>query len=329
MKALDLAGKRFGRLVAVRRIGVKASHVLWLCRCDCGKDTKSAASNLSQGLARSCGCVAAEKAATRRRTHGRTRTPEYRAWCNMIARCENRAVKHYPSYGGAGIAVCPEWRGSFASFYQDMGPRPSSTHSVDRIDGALGYFKSNCRWATTVEQAGNRKSSIQVVHGGERKCLKAACEALGLDYRKSLYLFRKASELPEGVYRYETVGKAILRYQAEVNRRAMETGAHEFEWDGVCVPDYPDDPTCEDESPVRVLACNTIVFNSQFFDGFYDPKKHDVMCAHCRLANGKWKVSLYSTKPEIDCGEICKAFGGGGHKGAAGFICDRLPWDTK
>jgi nanoRNase/pAp phosphatase (c-di-AMP/oligoRNAs hydrolase) len=79
----------------------------------------------------------------------------------------------------------------------------------------------------------------------------------------------------------------------------------------------------------RVLACNTIVFNSQFFAGFFDPEKHDVMCAYSRRSDGKWKVSMYTTKDEIDCGAIAKHFGGGGHKGAAGFVCTRLPWGTK
>lgn len=130
-------------------------------------------------------------------------------------------------------------------------------------------------------------------------------------------------------------GRAILRYQAEVNRRAMETGAHELNLTATRWFDVSGDPCAfelgrEDirgeQITVRALACNTIVFNSQFFEGFYDPEKHDVMCAYCQLADGRWKVSLYSTKPEIDCGAICKTFGGGGHKGAAGFICDKLPW---
>ena len=149
-------------------------------------------------------------------------------------------------------------------------------------------------------------------------------------------------------------GFAILRYQAEVNRRACETGAHEFTlhwiedmWQSpeevgryFARYELPEDPE-EREAylahpseitlipKIRAIACNTLVFNSQFFDGFYDPEKHDVMCAYCQLATGKWKVSLYSTKPEIDCGAICKTFGGGGHKQAAGFVCDKLPWEAR
>jgi nanoRNase/pAp phosphatase (c-di-AMP/oligoRNAs hydrolase) len=44
------------------------------------------------------------------------------------------------------------------------------------------------------------------------------------------------------------------------------------------------------------------------------------------IAVGMGTVSLYSTKPEIDCGEIARTFGGGGHKGAAGFQCTELPF---
>jgi len=134
-------------------------------------------------------------------------------------------------------------------------------------------------------------------------------------------------------------GAGLLRYQAEVNRKACEAGAHEVP---IVVDRWFDVATGEpkefdlfaplgsrrgERMTVRALACNTVVFNSQFFEGFFDPEKHDVMCAYMQMADGRWKVSLYSTKPDIDCGAICKAFGGGGHKGAAGFVCEKLPWD--
>lgn len=44
---------------------------------------------------------------------------------------------------------------------------------------------------------------------------------------------------------------------------------------------------------------------------------YDVCITQC--FNGeKWIVSFYSDKPDIDCSYAAKAFGGGGHKGAAG-----------
>ena len=77
------------------------------------------------------------------------------------------------------------------------------------------------------------------------------------------------------------------------------------------------------------LALNTAARGSWQFNSVWDPEKHDVMVAYCKLKTGKYRVSLYSTKPEVDCGAIAKSFGGGGHAGAAGFLCDELPWEAK
>ena len=42
--------------------------------------------------------------------------------------------------------------------------------------------------------------------------------------------------------------------------------------------------------------------------------------------NGKWTFSLYNDNGKVDCSEICKANGGGGHKGAAGFVKEDISW---
>lgn len=94
-----------------------------------------------------------------RREKRKAATPEIRSYYGMIDRCHNPHSAHYSYYGGRGIAVHKDWRGKngFARFLAHIGPRPSSKHSVDRIDNNKSYEPGNVRWATPKEQARNRR----------------------------------------------------------------------------------------------------------------------------------------------------------------------------
>ena len=83
-------------------------------------------------------------------------SPEYSTWIAMRKRCYYHKTNDYQRYGGAGIKVCDEWRSSFETFYRDMGPRPSMSHSIDRLDPTKNYEPTNCRWATSKEQCETR-----------------------------------------------------------------------------------------------------------------------------------------------------------------------------
>ncbi len=88
--------------------------------------------------------------------HGYFGTPEYAAWGAMIQRCTNEKHPRWKYYGARGITVCRRWLESAASFIEDMGPRPSPRHTLDRINNDGHYEPANCRWATWQEQRANR-----------------------------------------------------------------------------------------------------------------------------------------------------------------------------
>ena len=96
------------------------------------------------------------------------RTPEYKAWENMIDRCTNPKNSSYRRYGGRGIKVWPAWRASFEAFFAAVGPRPSSDHSLDRFpDNDGNYVPGNVRWATKSEQQKNTSRARLITAFGQ------------------------------------------------------------------------------------------------------------------------------------------------------------------
>ena len=93
-------------------------------------------------------------------------TPEYRAWASMKRRCNNPNVNNFHNYGGRGISVCERWS-IFENFYDDMGKKPSSNHTLDRNDNDKDYSLENCKWATRKEQADNRRNNVNIELNGE------------------------------------------------------------------------------------------------------------------------------------------------------------------
>ena len=91
-----------------------------------------------------------------RARHGLRHTAEYCAWKLMNQRCRPTAVKRHVYYD-RGITVCARWRRSFEAFLADVGRRPSSKHSLDRIKNHLGYRPGNVRWATAKQQSHNSR----------------------------------------------------------------------------------------------------------------------------------------------------------------------------
>ncbi len=160
-------GKTFGRLRVVaelpRRIGPSGVSLrMWECRCECGNITAVATAQIcGKRPSRSCGCLIKDRTRERCSTHGfaarNKRPPEYIAWKAMRLRCSAKeGHPDYPYWAARGITVCERWD-DFAAFIADMGPKPSKTHSLDRIDVDGHYCPENCRWATPEQQSQNRR----------------------------------------------------------------------------------------------------------------------------------------------------------------------------
>lgn len=160
MKAKDLTGQRFGRLVVVERVQNhgKNMQARWLCVCDCGNETTALSDNLKRGYVTSCGCYRKEKTAECKTTHGMNRTRLHRIWIGMKNRCCNPNNAGFEYWGARGIKVCDDWKNDFQSFYEwAISNGYADNLSIDRIDPNGNYEPSNCRWATAHEQRINQR----------------------------------------------------------------------------------------------------------------------------------------------------------------------------
>lgn len=84
------------------------------------------------------------------------RSRTFQSYFNMLVRCHYESCAGWDLYGGRGITVCARWRMSFQAFLLDMGHRPIGM-TLDRINPNRGYSPGNCRWATTKQQAHNKR----------------------------------------------------------------------------------------------------------------------------------------------------------------------------
>lgn len=178
-RMIDITGQRFGRLVALRVVRKVGGGTWWRCLCDCGYTHDVRGDYLRNGHSRSCGCLQKEIASHTHKRHGRRNSPEYHCWHSMLDRCRNNKRLDYRYYGGRGISVCKRWRKSIAAFIADVGPRPSPSHTIDRINPNGNYEPGNVRWATKREQSLNRRCVTQIAHGGHSLTVRQWSERIG------------------------------------------------------------------------------------------------------------------------------------------------------
>lgn len=189
----DLLNKVLGRLTVIEYAGFypsegyKKKRHFWKVKCSCERQTEKTVREdaiTKDKPSLSCGCLIGESVIQRNTTHGMTGTPEHNTWEGMINRCYNVKNKKYPLYGGRGIKVCDRWL-VFENFFEDMGLRPSSDHSLDRFPNQNGnYEKSNCRWATDFEQNANTSRNHWIKFRGEKHIVAEWSRILGIDQKR-------------------------------------------------------------------------------------------------------------------------------------------------
>lgn len=182
----DWSGKRFGKLIVIKRAENKGKDTGWLCKCDCGNEKVIRAGDLRSGATQSCGCVMRTNAIK----HNMSRTRIYKVWQSMKSRVYYEKGKRYKQYGGRGIKVCDEWldkENGFVNFYNwamANGYDENAKHgecTLDRINVNGNYEPSNCRFITNSEQQYNRTNNHYLTYKGKTLCLTQWAKILKVD----------------------------------------------------------------------------------------------------------------------------------------------------
>lgn len=164
---------------------------------------------------------------------------------------------------------------------------PQSVHLLGRYDV---WDKSNPKKREEQIlpfQYGARMELIDPIYGKHEKWVK---------------LFKEQDE--KEITRIIELGKNILAYENSDNKKTIQQYAFDAEFRGL-----------------KVIACCSSKFSSNLFYSKWDPEIYDAMMCFCITHDLKIKASLYvDGKEEVDVSVVAKEMGGGGHKGAAGFI---------
>ena len=210
LKDYELSGQVFGRWTAIRKTVNRFKRPSWWCECACGTERAVETRHLIRGQSKSCGCALWGNKRGHKHGHNTNNvfSPEYSSWHQMKQRCLNPNDKRYHDYGGRGIKVCERWL-DFNNFFEDMGEKPTSKHSIDRIDVDGNYEPTNCKWSDDYEQQRNIR-----VH----KNNKLGVKGVHFDKQRNKYTAQLyANGKRRYMKRFDTLEEAIEgRKQAEI-----------------------------------------------------------------------------------------------------------------
>lgn len=187
-----MVGLKYGRLLVLEYLGNRVSpngfkSPMILCKCDCGSKHIFIASKVRTGYSTSCGCFQSENSSKIHTKHGQKAnkygkrgTIMYARWRSMFDRVRNDSKYK-------NVIISERWVGEkgFINFCNDMGPMPTSKHTVDRYPICNGdYTPENTRWATMKQQAQNTTKNRNFLYNGEVLCMSEIARRNGLTPRE-------------------------------------------------------------------------------------------------------------------------------------------------
>jgi hypothetical protein len=152
MKALDLTGKKFGKLTVIEFAGHQnnTKQRQWLCYCECGNQKVIRRDHLTKGYTKSCGCEWHSSKSTHNSWRGYEEIP-LDFFTNIKRGASNRNIEF-------DITIEYLWElfviqnrkcalsGVDLQFGRTNRDRVGRTVSVDRINSNKGYVIGNIQW---------------------------------------------------------------------------------------------------------------------------------------------------------------------------------------
>jgi hypothetical protein len=177
LKISKCVGSVFGKLTIIEILPSKDKKTFVRCVCKCGKYKDVRLTSLKRGDTKSCGCIGTYKNIT----HGESNTNLYNVYRSILQRCFDENCPPYHNYGGRGITVCNEWRGSYIKF-RDWALLNGYKEGleIDRRDNNGNYEPNNCRWVTRIVNQNNRRKSFSIEYNGEMKSITELSKELNI-----------------------------------------------------------------------------------------------------------------------------------------------------
>jgi len=199
-----LPGEKYGSWTVVHEVapaqrGIKLVRRIKV-RCSCGIEATVELFPLRYG--KTTRCVECGRSGVR--THGLSKSAEYKIWKKMLEPCYNKNADYYKFYGGAGVTVCDRWNpqkgGSFENFLADVGKRPSPLHQLDK-EAVLRenkiYAPGLVKWVTKRQNLQNKKNTIEVALSSGSFTIMELSKFTGIPYETLRQRISKMKMRPE------------------------------------------------------------------------------------------------------------------------------------